>query len=129
MSETIRAQILGYANLEKFFREKSSPIKPYSIKETVDILGDSITGYQQVHDFVKKHYDKDNLARIREAKAYKYWWRENTSAPPTKVEKVEKIEKEITPTTEIKEIPEIKVNSRENFVSIKTPSCKITIEY
>jgi hypothetical protein len=141
MSASIREQILGISNLEKFFKDQTSSIKPYSIKEIVDMLGDNITGHQQVLDFTKSRYKKGDLSRMRESKCYKYWWTENVAKPasetttdgaPAPIKKPLDYVPEITSPVETivdPNVPEIKVNSRENFVSIKTPTCKITIEY
>lgn len=143
MSATIRDQVLGYANIEKFFKTNTSAITPYTIKDMVHILGDSITGFQQLNDYVKKNYfSLKKLSRIREGKSYKYWWNDNEyvnkSEPKPETgpilfsetlnpEERNELNDLLSVTKE--EIPEIFVNSKENRVSIKTPSCKITIEY
>jgi hypothetical protein len=133
MSTTMRDQILGYSNIEKFFTENTSAVHPYSIKDVAFMLGDQVTGELQVKGYVTKHYLRGNLSRIREGKNFKYWWKENggqqTQEPPN-LEALENLtfpEDELAPANP--DIPEITVNSRDKFVTIKTPTVKITIEY
>ena len=156
MSNTIRKQILAYSNLELFFKNKTSAANPVSSRTATIFLGDQVTGVQQTHDFVMSFYKKDKLSRIREGKAFKYWWK-NNRLPNKPTEIISPVPVPLTypmlvqhnkdfiqepkltnnnlkstndlPNKDTKNIPEIVINSRDKYVTIKTSTVKITIEY
>lgn len=46
---------------------------PITIFEAAEILGDKVTGAEQVGTYVKTRHKLGKLSRIREGKWYKYW--------------------------------------------------------
>jgi hypothetical protein len=131
MRATIREQILMYSKIETFFRTETNPAHPVSIADAAFYLGSDTATEQQVKDFVRKYWERGELSRIREGKAYKYWWTEGAVPHVEEPELPKQFAVEVDTAKAVPDgdLPEINVNSREKYVTINTPSVKIRIDY